>query len=214
MTTHRLLEPIALVLHSRGGARHVRRPRSQKGFAYCGALLGPIPAAGVEIVIQHPDKIPLEVRVERDFRNVCRRCARIFFTEVAGENPRLRWAGGDATVPIVWSEIFGRTGLTPAQISIVTDGIDFDKLERERVLSGTQMHSMYNPTPTAADIEADAERSAREALETEHEMQLVRESRIQETTDELEDPTTERDRTREHDRLPDEAGSYGDPRDA
>ncbi len=117
MTTHRLLEPISFVSwivddarEIRGGALHIRRPRSQKGVVYCGEPV--IETRRLPLVrdftIEHPDVIPLEIRTERDFARLCPECAWSFVNSVAGENRRLCWTGERVTVPITWQEILAR----------------------------------------------------------------------------------------------------------
>lgn len=118
MTTHRIDEPIALVKLSPNTVRHIRRPRSQKGVAYCGAFLAMASAEGLELVIQDPTEIPLEVRQERDFADLCRKCARQFLEDVTKEYPDMRLC------PVAWRLIVDRCGLTPAQIETVQRGID------------------------------------------------------------------------------------------
>lgn len=126
MTTHRRDEAISFVswtTPNMAGPLHIRRPRSQKGVAYCGEFIPTTKAAhGVEgapipleITLAHPDHIPLEISIERDFARLCSKCARSFFNEVAEENSELRWSGVLVSVPIAWQVIHTRSGLSPAE---------------------------------------------------------------------------------------------------
>jgi len=134
MTTHKHTEAISFVCWTktddgRGGALHIRRPRSQKGVAYCDR---PVPN-GLHLVreftIDDPDSIPLEIRIERDFARLCSKCARMFFNEVAEHHRELRWSGVLVSVPIAWQVIYANTGRSTVQISIATKEVE--RLERE-----------------------------------------------------------------------------------
>lgn len=169
MTIHRHDEAITFVSWTPAGALHIRRPRSQKSVAYCGAPV--IETRRLELVrdftIEHPDEIPLEIRIERDFARLCSKCAKGFGDCVAEDYAGLEWVD----VPDVWRAILARAHRPPVSVDL------------------SKPHLMLNPTPSAADLEADKQRRQN--------WQLVRDSRIQHTTDELEDPTTEGDRRRE-----------------
>lgn len=123
MTTHRIDEPIALVLHSLGAVRHIRRPRSQKGVAYCGELMAKnfVSNDGIEIVIPDPSNVQLEIDLERDFDGLCRDCARTFSQAVPAVRP----------VPQAWALIHARTGRHSPPLEL-EHSIDFDRLERAR----------------------------------------------------------------------------------
>lgn len=132
MTTHRHDEAITFVSWNqtddgRGGPLHIRRPRSQKGVAYCGELV--IQTRRLPLVrdftIEHPDEIPLEIRIERDFARLCSKCARAFFNEVGADYG----AGVLISVPIAWQAIYARTGRSSVQISVARK--DVERLERE-----------------------------------------------------------------------------------
>lgn len=122
MTTHRIDEPIVLVRPSIGAVRHIRRPRSQKGVAYCGTFLAMASAEGLELVIQDPTNIPLEIDLERDFDGLCRDCARTFTQAVPAVRP----------VPQAWALIHARTGRHSPPLKIREDrDADLDAEARE-----------------------------------------------------------------------------------
>ncbi len=134
MTTHRHDEAISFVSWFDAGPLHIRRPRSQKGVAYCWARV--IETKRLPLVrdftIDHPDEIPLEIRIERDFANLCPGCARMFFNEVAEENGTLRWSGVLVSVPIAWQAIYVRTGRSPwIQEKIENERLDLMIEDRE-----------------------------------------------------------------------------------
>ncbi len=167
MTTHRRDEAISFVswtVHGRGGALHIRRPRSQKGVAYCDELVPtgtPTHSVGGlgqcrlvrDFTLAHPDRIPLEISLERDFARLCTKCARKFFNEVADENRSLRWGGVLVSVPIAWQVIYGRTGLRPKWA-------EDNRAEREA----------RDPIPSPHEQEITREELAEEAAEEERAM--------------------------------------------
>jgi len=154
MTTHRHDETISFVswinTPNIAGPLHIRRPRSQKGIAYCDEPI-PLRLRGVgederfhEFTIEHPDEIPLEIRIERDFARLCVKCARAFTNEVTELHGELSAAPVILSVPIAWQAIYGRTG----RAELADQVRDFNAAAAK----------IYNPTPTAADLEAAAER--------------------------------------------------------
>ena len=128
MTTHRIDEPIVLTLHSLESLyRHIRRPRSQKGVAYCGERLAShVSDDGIEIVIPDPSNIPLAIDLERDFAGLCRKCARTFLDEVRGELPGRM---PESLVPTAWQLIFARTERHSPPLKIREDRDGFDSID-------------------------------------------------------------------------------------